>query len=153
MTGLLEVASNKIGQISKNTVVVLLRNTTVAPVIYAMIIPLTFVDVTIFLYEHLCFRVYGIPIVRRKNYFMIDRHHLSYLKGLQKINCVYCGYANGLAAYAKEIIGRTEEYWCPIKHKYQVEDPHSRYDNFYEYGDEEGLRNHLDNVPHLNNKA
>lgn len=142
MTNILETTSNKIGQISKNPVTVQLGNLAVAPIIYAMIIPLAFLDLCVFLYEHICFRVYGIPIVPRKNYFVIDRHHLSYLSGMQKFNCIYCGYANGLASYTKEIIGRTEEYWCPIKHNHQVEDPHSRYGGFYEYGDEESFRNY-----------
>ena len=109
MTKLLETTSNKIGQISKNLFAVKLGNLAVAPIIYAMIIPLAFLDLCVFLYENICFRVYGIPIVPRKKYFVIDRHHLSYLSGMQKLNCIYCGYANGLASYTKEIIGRTEE--------------------------------------------
>ncbi|MEW6651572.1 MAG: hypothetical protein AB1453_15460 [Chloroflexota bacterium] len=118
----------------------------VSPIIYVMVIPLAFLDLTIFLYQHICFRFYGIPIVKRRNYFIIDRYHLSYLSGIEKFNCVYCGYANGLAAYAKEIIARTEQFWCPIKHASRVEDPHSRYGNFFEYGDAEGYRRNLDKV-------
>ena len=29
--------------------------------------------------------------VRRSRYFVIDRHHLAYLNGIEKLNCVYCG--------------------------------------------------------------
>jgi hypothetical protein len=129
------------------------RSRLVAPVIYAMVIPLSFLDLTIFLYQHICFRVYGIPIVKRRDFFVIDRHRLSYLSGMEKFNCLYCGYANGLAAYAKEIIARTEQFWCPIKHASPVNAPHSKYDSFAEYGDAEGFRNYLDHTSQLNNKA
>lgn len=67
-------------------------------------------------------------------------------KNLEKFNCIYCGYGNGLAAYAKEIIARTEQYWCPIKHATHVKDPHSRYHHFFEYGDAEGYANDLGKV-------
>ncbi len=130
------------GELLKNQVVnSRLESVIVAPIIYSMIVPLTILDLTVFLYQHSCFRIYGIPIVKREYYFIIDRYHLSYLNGMQKVNCVYCGYANGLAAYAKEVIARTEEYWCPIKHASEVKDPHSRYENFSDYDNPEEYRN------------
>jgi hypothetical protein len=49
--------------------------------------------------------------------------------------CVYCGYANGVIAYARKIASRTEQYWCPIKHALRIRDPHVRYAQFLEYGD------------------
>ena len=118
----------------------------VAPVIYAMVVPIVFYDLCLFIYQHITFRVYRIPIVKRKDYFIIDRHHLGYLNIIEKINCVYCGYGNAVAAYGKEITARTELYWCPIKHARRVKDPHSRYYNFFEYGDAEGYRENLDDV-------
>ncbi len=69
-----------------------------------------------------------------------------YGRKLEKFNCIYCGYGNGVAAYGKEIIARTEQYWCPIKHAERVKDPHTRYYNFFEYGDAEGYRNNLATV-------
>lgn len=42
--------------------------------------------------------------MRRGDYIVVDRHHLAYLNVIQKINCVYCGYGNGLIAYARKII-------------------------------------------------
>ncbi len=87
-----------------------------SPVIYAMIFPLIFLDLTITLYQHICFRVYKIPRVQRADYIVVDRQYLSYLNIIEKLNCMYCGYGNGVAAYALEIIARTEQYWCPIKH-------------------------------------
>jgi hypothetical protein len=73
---------------------------------------------------------------------VIDRQHLAYLNPLEKLNCVYCGYANGVIALAREIGSRTEEYWCPIKHSRPVAAPHSRYTHFVDYGDAAGYRKH-----------
>ena len=50
------------------------------PVIYGMIVPLALLDVSVTLYQHICFRVYGIPRVRRAHYLVIDRHHLDVVK-------------------------------------------------------------------------
>ena len=68
---------------------------------------------------------------------MIDRHHLSYLNGIEKMNCVYCGYFNGLGAYVQEVVARTEQYWCPIKHAKKLKTIHNRYKNFLDFGDAE----------------
>jgi hypothetical protein len=116
------------------------RHVLIAPIIYAMIIPIAFMDLCIFIYQHICFRVYRIPLVKRSEYFVIDRQHLSYLNMLEKFNCVYCGYGNAVAAYTKETIARTEQYWCPIKHASRVKDPHSRYYKFFDYSDAENYR-------------
>jgi hypothetical protein len=123
-----------------------LRTVLVAPIIYSMVLPIFLFDLVVSVYQHTCFRVYKIPLVKRKEYFSIDRHHLGYLNTLEKFNCVYCGYGNGVAAYTKEIIARTELFWCPIKHAARVKDPHSRYYNFFEYGDAEGYKNDLETV-------
>ena len=113
----------------------------IAPIIYAMIIPIAFMDLTIWIYQRVTFPVYRIPIVKRREYFVIDRHHLSYLNSVEKLNCIYCGYGNSVAAYTKEIIARTELFWCPIKHGSKIAAPHSRYVQFFEYGDAEKYRN------------
>ena len=110
-----------------------------APVIYAMIVPFALLDLFVTIYQAVCFPVYGIPRVRRRDHIRIDRHHLQYLNGLQKLNCIYCGYANGLIAYVREIAGRTEAYWCPIKHAARVEGRHGHYAGFLDYGDAEGF--------------
>jgi len=112
----------------------------IAPLIYAMVIPLVIMDLTIWIYQRITFPVYRIPIVPRKEYFVIDRHHLAYLNTIEKINCVYCGYGNAVAAYVKEIIARTELFWCPIKHASRIASPHSRYVQFFDYGAAEEYR-------------
>ena len=106
-----------------------------APVIYGMIIPLAILDLSITIYQHLCFRIYGIPRVLRTDYLVIDRHHLAYLNVIEKLNCVYCGYGNGLIEYSREVIARTEQYWCPIKHAHRTLDQHNRTQKFFDYGD------------------
>lgn len=108
-----------------------------APVIYGLIVPLVLLDLAVTLYQRICFPVYGIPRVPRRDFIVIDRHHLAYLNALQKLNCVYCGYANGLIAYVREIASRTEAYWCPIKHAARVRGVHERYADFMDYGDED----------------
>ncbi|HHB75000.1 MAG TPA: hypothetical protein ENK84_00445 [Desulfobulbus sp.] len=114
-----------------------------APIIYGMIIPLAFLDLTITLYQLICFRIYDIPRVRRSDYLTIDRHYLPYLNLIEKINCVYCGYGNGLVEYAREVIGRTEKYWCPIKHARRTKDPHRHTEQFFDYGDARAWKDDL----------
>lgn len=110
----------------------------VSPVIYSLIVPLALLDLTVALYQAVCFPVYGVQRVPRSDFVVIDRHHLAYLNPLQKLNCVYCGYANGVIGLVREVAARTEEYWCPIKHASPVAKPHSRYVRFVDYGDGEG---------------
>ena len=68
------------------------------------------------IYHHICFQLYGIELVERSRYIKLDRHKLSKLSPIEKIFCSYCGYGNGVLAYAVEIAGRTEQYWCAVKH-------------------------------------
>jgi N-glycosylase/DNA lyase len=68
------------------------------------------------------------------------------LNAIEKLNCVYCGYANGVLAYAREIAGRTEQYWCPLRHALRVRGPHAQYRDFVEYGDAAGYRARLEEL-------
>jgi len=107
------------------------------PAIYGLIIPVVIVDVFVTIYQAVCFPAYKIPKVNRSKYLALDRRKLSYLTTMQKFNCLYCDYANGVFAYASEIAGRTEWYWCPIKHPNNAIRVHDHYDDFIEYGDGE----------------
>jgi hypothetical protein len=111
-----------------------------APVIYGMLIPIVLIDASVTLYQHICFRIYSIPLVRRSEYLVIDRHHLAYLNVIEKINCMYCSYGNGVLSYASEISARTERYWCPIKHARRALAVHGHYHHFLDYGDAETYR-------------
>ncbi len=117
-----------------------------APVIYGMLVPLVFLDLTVTLYQHVCFRIYGVPRVRRNEYLYIDRHYLPYLNLIEKINCLYCGYGNGLIEYSREVIARTEQFWCPIKHARRTPDPHHRTAKFFDYGDADSWKENLEKV-------
>lgn len=111
-----------------------------APVIYALIVPFALLDFAVTLYQAICFPVYGIAKVRRRDHIAIDRHRLAYLNALQKLNCLYCGYCNGLISYVREIAGRTEQYWCPIKHARRLDGIHPYYPDFTDFGDAEAFR-------------
>ena len=120
-----------------------LRNLATAPAILAVFFPLLLLDLVVTAYAFLCFPLYGIAPVRRRDYLVFDRAHLAYLNVIEKINCGYCSYANGLAAYVKEVAGRTEQYWCPIKHARRMLQAHPYYGGFVDYGDAEGYRREL----------
>jgi len=117
-----------------------------APVIYALIIPVLLLDLFVVVYQMACFPVYGIPRVRRRDYMAFDREQLNYLNALEKLNCAYCAYANGVFAYVREVGSRTEQYWCPIKHARRVLGVHARYGSFVDYGDGDAYRHELEQL-------
>jgi hypothetical protein len=117
-----------------------------APLIYSVIVPLVLLDLLITVYQAVCFPIYGIPKVKRGDYLVFDRGHLAYLNAIEKLNCAYCSYGNGLIAYAREIIARTEQYWCPIKHARRVIGAHAQYAKFDEYGDAENYHKRLEEL-------
>jgi hypothetical protein len=114
-----------------------------APVIYSLLLPLVLMDIWASAYQGVCFRAYGLPRVVRDDYIAFDRGRLTYLNVIERLNCAFCAYANGVIGYVREIASRTEQYWCPIKHAVKISDPHRRYYEFLEYGDAEGYRARL----------
>lgn len=116
------------------------------PVIWSCLVPIAFTDLVMNLYQAVCFPIYGIPKVRRRDYIALDRRHLNYLNWAEKLNCEYCGYANGVLACAVEIAARTEQYWCPIKHALRIKSMHSRYRFFFDYGDAGHYRRQIEIV-------
>lgn len=117
-----------------------------APIIYSVVMPLVLLDLMITFYQHTCFRIYGIPRVRRADYMRVDRLQLSYLNAIEKLNCLYCSYGNGLVEYCREISARTEQYWCPIKNARRTPDPHHRVERFFDYGDAQAYKQELQNL-------
>ena len=111
------------------------RNVLTIPFIYPVVLPMLFLDAFVTVYQWVCFPLYRIPTIKRSDYFVFDRTHLAYLNLLEKVNCAYCSYGNGLMAYCREIFGRTEQYWCPIKHARRVLHAHPHYHGFVDYGD------------------
>ena len=123
-----------------------LRTALTAPIIYAVFFPMVLLDVAVTLYQIICFPVYGIARVKRSDYFVFDRSHLAYLNLLEKFNCAYCSYGNGLMAYAREVVARTEQYWCPIKHARKIMAAHPYYTGFVDFGDAEGYKRELEEL-------
>jgi len=119
------------------------RHVLCVPFIYPVLLPMLWLDFFVTLYQWVCFPLCGIPRVRRSAFWVFDRTRLPYLNGLEKINCAYCSYANGLIAYCREVFGLTEQYWCPIKHARWTAPTH-RYDQgFADFGDAENYRAEL----------
>jgi len=123
-----------------------LLNILTIPFIWGCLFPAVFMDITVTLYQVVCFSLYKIPKVKRSEYIVIDRYALAYLNIIEKINCLYCGYFNGLIAYVQEVAARTEQYWCPIKHARKISAMHSRYYKFMEYGDGKGYQERLEQL-------
>ena len=111
------------------------QNLITGPIIYGMVLPMLLLDLLVTLFQWTCFPIYGITKVRRASYIVFDRHHLGYLNIIEKFHCTYCEYGNGLMGYMAEILARTEEYFCPIKHAHKILGTHTRYNRFLDYGD------------------
>jgi hypothetical protein len=111
-----------------------------APFVWAMIVPLVFLDITLYIYQQVVFYLYDLDYIKRSKYIKIDRHKLEYLDAREKLNCAFCGYGNGIIAYAAAILAQTELYWCGIKHDKSSEfiapKHHSK---FVEYNDKKGF--------------
>lgn len=123
-----------------------LLNVLTAPVIWACLAPALLLDAVVSSYQAVCFPVYGIPKVRKRDYIIIDRNYLGYLNPIERINCTYCAYFTGLIAFVQEVAARTEQYWCPIKHARKLRAMHSRYEKFFDYGDCAAYREEIEQV-------
>lgn len=110
-----------------------IRHVLSIPFIYAMIVPAIVLDVFLTLFQYTAFPLYGIERVKRGDHIIFDRKYLGYLNWIQKLNCLYCSYVNGLFSYATEIGGRTEKYWCPVKYARQIEQTHRYYPEFADF--------------------
>ncbi len=109
-----------------------------------MVIPLVILDIFLEIYHHISFRLYGLEVVKRRDYIKFGRHELPYLTIAKKFFCIYCAYANGLIHYASVIAGKTEEYWCGIRHNIKEGESFIEHDHhkcFLAYGDKGGFDN------------
>jgi hypothetical protein len=120
------------------------QNYLTMPIIYGTAIPLVLFDLSASVYQMTCFPVYRIAKVKRSDYIVFDHHLLAYLNIIEKAHCLFCSYAVGLLAYTSEIVARTEQYFCPIKHARKVLAANSRYEHFLRYGDEEDFHGKLE---------
>ena len=108
-----------------------------APVIYLGIVPIVAMDLFVTFYQWVCFKDFGLKRVPRAGFIIFDRHKLGYLNWIERINCDYCAYFNGVLAYAVEVAGHTERHFCPIRNAARRKNPHAQYARFTAYGDGE----------------
>jgi hypothetical protein len=120
------------------------QNLITGPIIYSMIIPLVVTDIFITFFQLTCFPIYGIKKVRRADYIIFDRQNLNYLNFIEKFHCTYCAYGSGMIAYISEIVSRTEQYFCPIKHARKILGTHARYARFLDFGEAENYESKLE---------
>jgi len=113
------------------------QNLVTGPIIYSMIVPLVILDLFVTAYQTTCFPIYQVAKARRGDYIVFDRQQLEYLNFIEKFHCTYCAYGAGLIAYVGEIVARTEQYFCPIKHARKVLGTQRRYASFLQYGEAE----------------
>jgi len=114
-----------------------------SPVVYVMVLPAMLLDMMLFIYRKVVSSVFKFDFPERKEYVVFDRQYLGYLNIMEKLNCMYCSYFNGLMAYAAAIASRTEYYFCPIKHAKKVAYKHEYYDAFLRYGEEDKYQEKL----------
>lgn len=117
-----------------------------APLIYAMVIPALILDAALFIYQKVVFSVFKFKAIKRSDYIVFDRHYLEYLNPVEKLNCLYCSYFNGLIQYTAAIASRTEFYFCPIKHAKKVLYEHDYYQEFLSYGDGDDFQEKLERL-------
>ena len=125
---------------TKERISISARHLASMPFIYGMVLPVLLLDIGLEIYHHACFRLYRIPLVCRSEYFIYDRQFMERLNIVEKVNCFYCSYVNNLFAYACEIAGRTERYWCPIKYERRLNRMHSQYAKFMEADDADSYK-------------
>lgn len=113
----------------------------VAPIIYVMFIPIVFFDLATTVYQAICFRAYGIPRVARRKHVRLFSRGRKMITLLDRFNCAYCTYANGVVAYARAVLIETEKYWCPIKYQARKDfTPPHPHDDYAGTDDESELR-------------
>ena len=117
-----------------------------SPLVYAMVIPAVLLDIMLFIYQNVIFRIYGFEFVKRSDYIVFDRQYLRYLNCIEKLNCLYCSYFNGLMHYAAELAAKTEFYFCPIKHAKKILYRHRYYKEYLTYGDGDEYQERLKEI-------
>ena len=86
------------------------------PFIYGISLPIAIFDLSVSVYQYVCFPLYGIPCVSRRTYVRAGTRGKGMLTPLDRFNCWYCGYASGVIEYARVVVAETERYWCPLRH-------------------------------------
>lgn len=87
-----------------------------SPFIYGMFFPIACIDISARIYQFVCFPIYGVPLVDRRKFVQPGARGKQMLTRWDYMNCMYCGYANGVALFIREVLAQTERYWCPLRH-------------------------------------
>jgi hypothetical protein len=87
------------------------------PFIYVLMIPIGLLDLLVSLYQWICFPIYRLTRIHRNQYIQLQRKGLESLNIVDRLNCYYCSYANGVLRYAQKVASETEKMWCPIRQK------------------------------------
>lgn len=123
-----------------------IRHLPVYPVIYPAFFFILLLDIWTEIYHRVSFLCYGMPYIKRRDYIKIDRHKLKYLNPVQKLNCMYCGYANGVMQYMAKILAETEKYWCGIQHQHRKGFvPPEHHKSFIPYGNKQAYITEFEN--------
>lgn len=117
-----------------------------SPLVYAMVIPAVFLDMMLFVYVRVVAKAFKFKFPKRADFIVFDRQYLGYLNIIEKLNCMYCSYFNGLMAYALAVANRTELYFCPIKHAKKITYEQKYYAKYLCYGDEENYQDKLKKI-------
>ena len=114
-------------------------NLVTGPLIYGMVVPLVFLDLSVWVYQYVCFPIYKLPRIARVQFNAFDRQELRYLDWVSKAHCSYCAYATGAAAFASAVIAATEAYFCPIKHQHKNQAARATAVPYLEFEEPEGF--------------
>lgn len=114
-------------------------NLITGPLIYGMVLPLVFLDLSVWVYQYVCFPIYKLPRIARAQFNAFDRQELRYLDWVSKAHCSYCAYAIGVAAFASAVIEATEAYFCPIKHQHKKQAAKAKQVPYLEFEEPEGF--------------
>jgi len=124
-----------------------------SPIVYAMVIPAILLDIILFIYQQVIFRIYKFKFIKRSDYIIYDHQYLGYLNPIEKFHCLYCSYFNGLMQYAAAIASRTELFFCPIKHAKKVAYQHDYYDIYFKYGEGDDYQEKLKDLRNKHEKS
>lgn len=114
-------------------------NIITGPLIYGMVVPLVFLDLSVWVYQYVCFPIYKIPRIERAQFNAFDRQELRYLDWVSKVHCSYCAYAMGVAAFGSAVIAATEAYFCPIKHQHKLQTTQASAVPYVDFEEPEGF--------------
>ena len=114
-------------------------NIITGPLIYGMVVPLVFLDLSVWVYQYVCFPIYKIPRIERAQFNAFDRQELRYLDWVSKAHCSYCAYAMGVAAFGSAVIAATEAYFCPIKHQHKLQTTQASAVPYVDFEEPEGF--------------